>query len=588
MSIQAAALIIGLPLFLWGCEKDLAGRGSGKRVTINFAVSNEGYGADREILTGAGAKDLEGETVYIPLNDNYFMAATLRAEPAEETAFDGSQLRAAAAFEPGQKIYFAVYAISGTSPLDEAVYEWNGSKFVPDGEPLGVDADGTNYHFVAYSFFGDPTEEPYESDIEPWQDLVWGEATKSIDDTEVSRTVSIVMKHKFSRVQVKVDASTITGAKVIDIDNVVIGGGEEADLTVKTGVVAPTGAAATETLENWTSEDAGKAMLSEAKVFYPSLTTISIGTLDLEIDDDPVGLTNKSVTFSQALAENTNYTVVVDVRSTRWAYSNIYWVSTGSNTGYLTFDTSNNGNQGYQGVFFKWGSLVGVSPAQTGGNDAFSSSTPVYIPSYHSWDPLTSTWSSPTTSNYTASAWYETINMTENDHTQNVDPATIPYLDGRKAFNSAIPFYPEYNTDEMYGNLRGDICQYLGKTQSALGGYRLPTHSEITQLPSVALHGTFAGDNSVGNAEGTMDLIKAGFTYLTSPNVVLPAAGSRVSNGILQSVGAAGGYLSGDPWANSGWYAGGCGFGSSGYSSFRYMPRSRAHSARCIKKLPTE
>jgi hypothetical protein len=248
---------------------------------------------------------------------------------------------------------------------------------MPDDEPLGVEPDnGVTYHFVAYSFFGDPTAEPDDENVEagilPAQDLVWGEAFQQIHDNDADRTVSILMKHKFSRVRVKVDASSIVDsegderAEITDIDDVVIACGKKMDLTVQTGAVAASGASGSDVtaeMEDWTAPT-GATRLSGEKVFAPALTTITVGSLDLEIDGTLLATLTKSVTFTQTLAENTSYTVVVDVRANRWAYSNVYW-DTGAKK--MRFEKEKltavaaNSNL-YQGVFFKWGSLVGISP----------------------------------------------------------------------------------------------------------------------------------------------------------------------------------------------------------------------------------
>jgi hypothetical protein len=434
MGMKAAALIIGLPLFLLACEKDLAEQGSGKKVTINFTVANEGYGADQQIMKSADAKEAKPETVYIPLDNNYFIVVTLMPEPEEE-------IRATAAFVIGQKIRFAAY--NGASEVGSAIYTWDGSKFIPDDEPLGVEPDNdVIYHFVAYSFFGDPMTEPDDEDVEeeilPAQDLVWGEQNQKIYNNETSRTVPILMQHKFSRVQVMVDASTIDDAKVTSVSGVVIAGGKKADLTVWTGGLAASsavGADVTATMEAWASENNGKARLSGYKVFYPTLTTITFATIDLEIDGDPLPLTDKSVTFAQVLDENTSYRVVVDVRANRWAWSNIYWDDAlNDGAGALTFDKTlvDLSHQYYQGVLFKWGSLVGVSPVGS------KTDARIYIPddiSLKTWDG-TKTLSSSTWGNF------ESIPRTDTGSSPTYDEN---YL------------YGHYD----YGSYRGDICSYL-------------------------------------------------------------------------------------------------------------------------------
>jgi FlaG/FlaF family flagellin (archaellin) len=536
MGVEAAALMIGLPLFLWGCEKEVSERGSGEKVTINFTVSNGDYDADQQVIRSAGAKGAEPEAVYMPLNDDYFLIATLEPEPAGETTFDGSQLRAVAEFAPSQKIYFAVYSGVGTSPLDEAIYEWDGSKFVPDGEPLGVEPNGTDYHFVAYSFFGDPTEEPYVEDIEPFQDFVWGEKDQQVYDTELSRTVPILMKHKFSRVSVKVDASSFDNAQVTGVSGVVIAGGKKVTIAPKTGAVDSYGEAVTETLGGWTSEDGGKARLSGYKVFCPSLTTITFATLDITMDGTPLAqLTNQSVTFAQTLLENTSYRVVVDVRTRLFAWSNIYWDSSlNEGAGGMTFDTTDEGHEGYQGLLFKFGSLVGVSPALQGGQGLFSSSVPVY------------------------------------------------------SLNSVLPGYT--NWDDIQDGY-DDICEQIN------AAYRLPRNGEFgTGVVAFGQQGWVKGGyfsytGSHDDVEGKYDIIGAGYGYARNTmmgNVVFPASGMRwrdpvhpSQHGMVMYTGYEGDYWSSTMSGSSAYFLA---FGNGTEVDPNYVwPRGNGFPIRCIK-----
>jgi hypothetical protein len=421
---------------------------------------------------------------------------------------------------------------------------------VPDGDPLGVEADGTNYHFVAYSFFGDPMEEPYVEDIEPFQDFVWGEKDQPVYDNETSRTVSILMRHKFSRVRVRVDASTISDAEITDIDNVVIAGGKEVTMVAKTGAVDSYGADATATLENWVSENNDKAMLSDYAVFCPSLTTITVGTLDLEIDGDPLPLTNKSVTFSQTLAANTSYTVVVDVRANRWAWSNIYWVATSATEGYMTFDRTlvDVEHQYYQGIFFKWGSLIGFSRWKH---------THLYVPNVN-----TETWEGPKTP--TEAGWID-----NNDVPYNTDYA-----------GTAGSYLYTHNNFSAY---TGDICNYIDDD------WRIPSGGEF----EVTNHSFVAGSVVSGYADGT-GIITAGTRYAgASGFAFFPSTGMLWENPTIYQEGYRGIYWTGSPRYDTlaGWLLADV-FVSihppNNSVNIDYSIRIGMRSVRCIKKLPTD
>jgi hypothetical protein len=100
------------------------------------------------------------------------------------------------------------------------------------------------------------------------------------------------------------------------------------------------------------------------------------------------------------------------------------------------------------------------------------------------------------------------------------------------------------NTDEMYAGLRGDICQYIGKTQPKLEGYRMPTAAELGTFPLTSWESHSGGwtragndwtvDLSLANEAGTTDIIAAGKGYArntTKGNLRFPASGCREYDG---------------------------------------------------------
>jgi hypothetical protein len=123
-------------------------------------------------------------------------------------------------------------------------------------------------------------------------------------------------------------------------------------------------------------------------------------------------------------------------------------VSTGTNTGYLTFKPA--GYKGtenyYQGVFFKWGSLVGVSPV--GGNyvagNVSTTGTTLYVPAYNSSSARSSTWEATTgyamgwTSSWAASSY------------------NIPYVNASFT-GSRVSNYLTSLGSTLYASYRGDI-----------------------------------------------------------------------------------------------------------------------------------
>jgi hypothetical protein len=178
----------------------------------------------------------------------------------------------------------------------------------------------------------------------------------------------------------------------------------------------------------------------------------------------------------------------------------------------LTFDAhGTTTNEGYQGVFFKWGSLVGVSPAQTNNGDPdidddhFLETTPVYAPDGSGGWTIT-----------TYSDW-------EN----------IPYWK-HGLYGDVID-----DEDQIIGV--GDICRYLNSA------YRLPTINEFgtsyanwdsTNPTTVPVDGGWVRSsgwpssfaNVVATPNGQADLIGAGLGYaknVTMDNLMLLASGYR-------------------------------------------------------------
>jgi hypothetical protein len=249
----------------------------------------------------------------------------------------------------------------------------------------------------------------------------------------------------------------------------------------------------------------------------------------------------------------------------------------------LTFDTTNKGNQGYQGVYFKWGSLVGISPAGVNYDD----NTVLYVPYGY---PSTPKWKERKRTQVKADT--DIPEATENWTSWNVNTFgvadEIPYLDRTRLTvsdqgrNDTQAIDADRNTQAMYQSLRGDICQYLSKTGAVSGNYRLPTSNEFgtensswnssspTTIPVaggwVKGTGSFIENNAVGYPNGRADLLSnvmennfvlgknshaSNTTVFGSVrntlmgNVTLPVTGYRGSGGILYYSGIYGCYWTG-------------------------------------------
>ncbi|MDR1884063.1 MAG: hypothetical protein LBR26_14985 [Prevotella sp.] len=207
-----------------------------------------------------------------------------------------------------------------------------------------------------------------------------------------------------------------------------------------------------------------------------------------------------------------------------WAGSNIYWDPTARNgAGALTFaDTPTNPPgitsaptipETYQGVFFKWGSLIGVDPSYVNtykptGNVAWNGDCRVFVPTWNSSTPTDSYWSDVATS---------TVFVTtdgDDDTGAPVSPATlaawenIPYVSAGSFTNVTTSAYLTLDADPDLSigaavttpsgsgghipnpgvtvpveKMKGDICRYLSQTGDAPGSpqvrWRLPRAEEF-------------------------------------------------------------------------------------------------------------
>jgi hypothetical protein len=391
--------------------------------------------------------------------------------------------------------------------------------------------------------------------------------------------------------------TALTGTPAITAISAALLGYKATAMTTLTGALTK-GAAEDQTF-TFTSPNSTTVTSTARMVYAGGESTTSIKITSVTIGGETRSIP-APVQFNQKLDPGKSYTLRVSFKKQEWAKSNIYWVKTGSDAngdiGYLTFDTTDKGHQGYQGVFFQWGSLVGISPARTNGSDAFSNATPVYIPTYVAGG--TSTWHSPTTSPYTTAGWPFAINSTVAEDA----PENIPYMDNRAEFIAPSPartniyvMEAERNTDAMYSAKRGDICQYLGKTQTTLKGYRLPRSSEMTTQNSTTYWylltdgwekgiDPFSGsDASVGKADGTADLVALNKSYAKNSTlgVTLPASGCRTIQGPLQDIGSYGHYMSGSATGANDHYNG---LTFDNQYCGTYVPyRSYALPIRCVK-----
>jgi hypothetical protein len=233
-----------------------------------------------------------------------------------------------------------------------------------------------------------------------------------------------------------------------------------------------------------------------------------------------------------------------------FAGSNIYW------DGFkLTFkEAGYTGPENYyQGVFFKWGSLVGISPAGLEFAE-FTTSTPIYTPTFVSTS--NKNWSKNTTS----SVWLDIVPVRDNVAG---DRYSTYLMDDAR------------NTDNDYAYWKakkGDICRYIsengyGPVEGGVKyGYRMPTLYELgaKNMPNGSYitysydgpegwkkAGMGNDDYSTSGAEGTR--VMSSYAFNSVVGTILPASGyllpnSGLTNCTLSRVGTWGFYWSGSTY----------------------------------------
>jgi hypothetical protein len=347
------------------------------------------------------------------------------------------------------------------------------------------------------------------------------------------RTVSIHMTHKFARVKVRVRSTKIATATITALSGVEVAGGKLAELTPFSGNVS-FGNAATQGVTISSSPGVDDISSSYRTVTPVGSGTVSVKLGTLQVSTAPsTTFSNRWASFDGTLDEAKSYTLVVDLKQgIGVAFSNIYWDGEK-----LTFDTADKGHQGYQGLYFKWGSLVGVSPV---GKWA-SNETPVY----RAGESASTTYSS----------W-----------------GSIP----QDQANGTV-------SDPNTGTYKGDICKYIHS------GYRMPVNGDFGTGASWGDQGWEIYGSTAFSAV-TSDKVDGTYDFASSASsakntvmggVIFPASGNRNYNsGALENVGSYGFYWNGtaDDEPNGHRFS----FSSNGMTSWG-SARGYGFSVRCVQ-----
>jgi hypothetical protein len=574
---RAVWLWMAMPLFFLSCEKEIDGGGTAQ---IRIEITDVPYGPDA--VRNAGKP--KSETIVIPLTgvDDMYLSATLKEEDSELKAFT-----------QGARLRIAVYDVGGTC-VKEGIGTFAASTFTLDS-PTALDGltTGISYTFVAFSL-NSTTEDPniYRvgealEDIDPAKDLLYGKSVPTLISAG-NNSVLIPLSHKFSQVTVVADATAISSANITEISAELIPS-YTADVQLigaSAGVLSP-GASPVAQAFTFPSNPNAPVVLSEPRtVFVNGANPVKVKLGPVKFNGNISYANEDEASFTFPLSLGTRYTLTLSFKGIiyRWAGSNVYW-----DTDHLTFDPIDETDHAlYQGVYFKFGSLVGIS-----GSEAMNvSTTTMYVPNYNSSNPETSSWRASTITAEGWSTWFG-----------------IPYISSLSGLGNHPLFLYENSDPTHYGNKLGDICRYIGDTGAGPKGYRMPTYDEFNVNPddwgaggtwSFWITDSYANQAwSAGSPSGT-GLISYYRYWKANNNIKFPASGWRCSwfspPGQLFDELNRYGYYRGSSIGES---TEGFGIGDAYWSYDEWNGFYRVMegfmllvddglSVRCIKKLPTE
>jgi uncharacterized protein (TIGR02145 family) len=238
-----------------------------------------------------------------------------------------------------------------------------------------------------------------------------------------------------------------------------------------------------------------------------------------------------------------------------FAGSNIYWDATlNSGAGGMTFDQTDLGRTSIQGVFFLWGSLVGIRPQV----HIATNSHILYIP------------------NVSNKTWDATKGYNDSSLPWGMGWESIPEMNVMNSGSSSENYL--YN-HPAFSDYKGDICSYLTE-----GSWRMPNLDEFGSTSKYNRNYTSISPSTTSAAD-TTSMGSAGVTYATaSGSVFFPASGTRIAggNGSASSIGQQGYYWSG----SSGSTANTCRFlyfSSGSLTMSSGTPNRQANPVRCVK-----
>jgi len=561
--VAVIMLLCGLTYLLSSCTEIVDGpagkKGKGVRIPVNFSVHIGTHSDEEEVQARSLNAKNEPVTDMVRVKGDVYMYATLEEDHPVTT-------RAATTNLPdGSLVRIAAYNTSTPIPLfeDTATYIASSGELLPLYNGLFV-PDNEDYRFVAYSLNTHPMPNQNATTLTlmdlfayyPNADWLWGftDTTQPITASDVE-SIDITLNHLLTRVRVEATTEAIFPAVNINrIGQTTLHPPYEGRLnldlfsgvlTTSSGITA-TGLQITRwrnilpppaSPEAW-GTGTGNLNSQNVESDYVYIFTNKADTNSLKLNNLNIGgseLGDFQFRITKRLLPGHSYTIKLNFRELVWSGSNVYWDDA---TQKLTFlpETTPEAAQGYQGVYFMWGSLVGISPQET--NDP--SSIILYVPlSGSSWGKRYAA----TQTEWTGTTMADIPRIKTGEFITNAswldDHSTRNYL-----FDIPTPAY-----------LTGDICKYLTERGDAPEGeWRMPNAREFGA--SAADYNLFylnAGwSSSAVDVEGTSNFLAPPFysyaikTTASNKKTIFPGGGYRMyENGSVIKASTI--YLSGSP-----------------------------------------
>lgn len=406
--------------------------------------------------------------------------------------------RSTTAMTAGYKYRVIIYTAGGSYVKDTVFTVGSNAYF--SGLSLG-----TTYRYVALSYNSTSTppgasvsSSSIITGLSPENDLLYDSGIfTTLTNSDSRKQQAISFRHMFPRLKVVLDVTqpnataTYTGETFALSDVVPFIPGYKSQLSVLDSTLS-VASMTSDTISQVFTQDTNTGTVyttAQRTVYLNNATSLMLyfrkinygGNEPYSMDGTYKNIGQKDTIlqkFTKQLLAGYSYTLRLTYKLPRFAESNIYW--NGTTMTFVPYGSSDTTKQRYQGIFFKPGSLIGFPCVYTSGNASWSISHVVYIPNYNSGTPTNSSW----TQTIASFAGYSNWN-------------NIPIIRGSGSASSYADSTintSTYNTSAYWAAYKGDICRYLGATNSALKGYRLPRADELA--PYQTVNDTKYTDNS--------------------------------------------------------------------------------------------